>query len=130
MRDQHHRLAALAPDALEIEIHLLARHGVEGAERLVHQQNARIVDECSTDGRALLHAARQLHRILVAEVVEADHGEQLLRTRARCGLFEPLHLHGQHDVLEDRAPRQQNRALEHHTDVAPRRLHRGSVEQH
>ena len=33
--------STLRPDALQLEIHVLARHGVEGPERLVHQQDAR-----------------------------------------------------------------------------------------
>ena len=35
---QQNGLAALAPDALQLFVHALARHRVERAERLVHQQ--------------------------------------------------------------------------------------------
>jgi len=41
-----------------------ARQCIEGAERLVHQQQARIVDQAPGDADALLHAAGQLDRIL------------------------------------------------------------------
>ena len=39
------RLLALEPDPLELEVHLLAGHRVEGAEGLVHQEHGRVVDE-------------------------------------------------------------------------------------
>jgi len=57
VRDEDDGLAALEPDALQIQIHLLARHGVERAEGLVHQQERGVVDERPDDGDALLHAA-------------------------------------------------------------------------
>src|SRR5260370_40014625 len=45
MRDQRHRLAGLSPDALELEVHRLAGHRVEGPERLGPQQRLRIAAE-------------------------------------------------------------------------------------
>ena len=51
---------ASLPDAQELEIHLLARERVERAERLVHQDELRIVDERARDRGALLHAAGEL----------------------------------------------------------------------
>src|SRR5262249_26256789 len=41
---------------------------------------------------------------------------------------EAQHFGGQHHVLEDAAPGQQDRALEHHADVAPRAADRLAVE--
>ena len=80
MRDQQDRLAGLVVDALELEIHALARHGIEGAERLVHEDDLRIVHQRPADGGALLHAAGELPGILVLEVLEPRHGEQLAGT--------------------------------------------------
>jgi len=45
VRDERDRLARLAPDPLQLEVHRLARHRVERAEWLVHQEQGRIVDE-------------------------------------------------------------------------------------
>src|ERR1700704_1259177 len=50
-------------------IHLIARNGIERAERLVHQQELRVVDERPADRDALAHPARQLMRLLVREVL-------------------------------------------------------------
>src|SRR6266511_142550 len=57
VRDENDSLARLLPDAQELEIHLFARQCVEGAERLIHQNDLGIVHECARDGGALLHAA-------------------------------------------------------------------------
>ena len=71
MRDQQDGLAGLVVDALQFEIHALARHGVERAERLVHQHDLRIVHQGPADGGALLHAAGELPGIFVLEILRA-----------------------------------------------------------
>ena len=75
-------LRAGAPDALQLEVHLLARHRVERAERLVHEEERRVVDEGAGDRGALLHAAGQLVRIGVLEPLEAHEHEQFPRSLA------------------------------------------------
>ena len=64
--DEQDGLAPLVPDAQQLQAHLLARHGVQRAERLVHQEQARIGQQRPADGHALLHAARQLARVLAS----------------------------------------------------------------
>ncbi len=73
---------ALLPDAQEFEVHLLARQRIERAERLVHQDQLRIVHQRTRDGRALLHAARQLVGVLVLGSPSARRG-RAGRGRAR-----------------------------------------------
>src|SRR5207302_10352308 len=73
------RLGRLAPDALQLEVHGLARHRVERAERLVHQQQRGVVDQRAGQRHALPHASRQLVRILVLESGEADQRQELAR---------------------------------------------------
>ena len=82
MGDEDHGLAPLEPDALQLEVHLLARHRVERAERLVHQQHRRVVDERAHDRHALLHAAGELPRIAVLEAAETDQREEIERHRS------------------------------------------------
>src|SRR5262249_36291315 len=45
------------PDTHQLEAELFARHRVEGSERLVHEQDRRVVDQRATERNSLLHAA-------------------------------------------------------------------------
>jgi len=54
VRDEQHRLLPLLPDALQIQHELFSDQRVEGAERLVHQEHGRIVDEGTADAHSLL----------------------------------------------------------------------------
>ena len=67
-----------------------ARLRVERAERLVHQQDARLIGERAHDRHALLHAARQLMRIGVGEFLQADQLQPLQRLRSASYLLLPL----------------------------------------
>ena len=77
----------LLPDALELVVQDVAGHGVEGAERLVHEQDVGVLGERPGQGDALAHAARQLVRALVGEAVEVHQLEQL---GARAGAARAL----------------------------------------
>ena len=107
---------------------LLARERIERAERLIEQQQRRLVDQRAAQRRALLHAARQLPGIMFREAVEPDHGQQVARLgdiflavlleSARVRLDD---LKRQQHVVERSAPRQQGRVLERHADDLERR---------
>jgi hypothetical protein len=118
VRDEQHRLAPLQPDALQLEVHVLTGHGVQGPERLVHEQHGRVVDEAPGDGHALLHAARQLPRVALLEAAQADQPQQLGAHAPVALPVEALHVDGQQHVVEHRAPGKQHRRLEDHADVA------------
>ena len=74
---------------------LLAREGVERAERLVEHQQLRLVDERAAERGALLHAAGELPGILVAlplsptcassASARATYSALCARRRERCG---------------------------------------------
>src|SRR5437763_15636505 len=51
---------------------------VDRRERLVHQQDRRLVRECTCDRDALLHPARELPRVMIDEARQADRFERLL----------------------------------------------------
>ena len=106
-------LRRLRPQRLQVDAHLLARERVERAEGLVHQQQRRVVDQRAHDRRALLHAARELARIAVAELAEPDLREQLVRAAAIGRRVDAAQLELQQHVVEHRAPLEQHRALEH-----------------
>ncbi len=54
-------------------------HGVEGAERLVHQQQIRIMNKRAAKADTLLHPAGKLVLIGILEAIERDQLNQLLR---------------------------------------------------
>ncbi|MBG9885127.1 hypothetical protein ABE10_00710, partial [Bacillus toyonensis] len=68
------------------------------------------------DADALLHPPRELGRELVAPPVEADHAEDLLRTRSPLRLRDALELQGVCDIRRDRPVGEQREVLEHHRD--------------
>ena len=112
MGHEHDRGARLGADAQELGLHALARHLVERAERLVHEQQPRLLGERARDRDALLHAAGELVGVVRREVGESDELEQL-GDRARAQRTPtPCSLERQLDVRRDGAPRQQARLLE------------------
>ena len=70
-----------------LDLHLLAQLLVEGRQRLVHQQDARLEDDGAGQRHALPLAAGQLVHLALAEPRELDHVERR-RTRSSisgCG---------------------------------------------
>ena len=86
VRDEHDGDAALAVQPLEDAHDLDAGARVEVAGRLVGEEQRRLVDERARDGDALLLSARELVRVVVEPLAEADALERRRRARraARC----------------------------------------------
>ena len=59
-------------DPLELDLHLLAQLQVEGAERLVEEQDRRAVDQRARERDALRLAARDLVRLAILEAGQLD----------------------------------------------------------
>ena len=66
------------PDPEQLEVEPVARHLVEGAERLVHQDQGRVERERPGDRDTLLHPAGELPRVVALEPGQLDELEQLL----------------------------------------------------
>ena len=111
-------LRGLHPDFLDQQIHFVAREGVEGAERLIHQQHGGVDREASDDRGALLHAAGEFARKFVLEALQIDAFEQM-RNALIVGPAT-FDLKGKSDVLEQIAPGQQVGVLEDHRDFGMR----------
>ena len=116
--DEDHRRAGLRPDAQQLEVEPLARHLVERAERLVHQQERRRERERARDRDALLHAARELPGVVLLEPGELDELDHLLDARRALRAVPAQHLERQRDVLRDRAPVVEDGRLEDDPVVA------------
>src|SRR5213596_2038063 len=113
---EDHGLARPAPDVEEPLAHEHARLLVEGAERLVHQEDLRVDGERAADRDALLHAPGELARVLLREALEAERREELRRDRAPARRRRAPELEAELHVLEHRAPGKEARILEHGRD--------------
>ena len=85
--------------------------------------------ERADDADALLHAARELSRVMLLERGEAGETEQ--RARGALALAErgmPLHLQAELDVLAHRLPGKQRILLKHHAAVGAGAVHRLAVD--
>src|SRR5207249_11697060 len=67
VRYQHHGFPAFFPNAVEINVHLLKRYGIERAKRLVHQENGGIGAEGGGHSVPALHPSRKLKGNFVFE---------------------------------------------------------------
>ena len=104
----------LAPEPLELVVQQVAGHGVERAERLVHEQHVGLLRERAGQLHPLAHAARQLVGQLLLEALEVDELEQLAHALpAGVGLRHLAELERELDVAPHGEPREQRRLLEH-----------------
>src|SRR5712691_1013707 len=99
MRHVQRRDPELELDAPDLLAQLHAHLRVERRERLVEQQHARLDRERARQRDALLHAARELVRIAVARVTEADELEQLADASPPVALALAADLQPELDVL-------------------------------
>ena len=97
--DEDDGLAAEVPEPQQVLLQLHAGLRVERAERLVHQDDRRIVDQRADQRGALAHAAGQLMRIVVLEAGEADGADQHLGARARLVVEPALDVEREQHVL-------------------------------
>src|SRR4051794_17732596 len=118
VRDVHEGDADLLLDALELDLELAAQAQVEGAERLVEKQGARLVDERAGQCDALLLAAGELRRLAPGERPELDELEHLPDAARDLALVVLLALEAEGDVLLDVEVREERVGLEDRVDVS------------
>ena len=105
---------------LHLELQLLAQLLVERAERLVHQQQARLEDDGAGKRDALLLAARELARIARAVAAAGAPARAPRRPAWRARPWAtPRCFSGKPMFSATRQVRKQRVVLEHHADVAP-----------
>ena len=107
----------------------LARHAVDGRERLIEQQYFRIARERAGKRDTLALAARELVGLARLEAVEVHTLQQRCCLRRALGLGDVVH--GEPHVVERREMRKERIILEHEPDGARLRRHHdteGAVE--
>ena len=108
------------PDPQEFEVHSLAGQGIERSEGLVHEDQLGIMNQCTGDRRALLHAAGQLVGMLGLKALEPDQVQERTGAIERRLFRQAEDLRRQQDIVEHVSPLQQKRLLKDHADVASR----------
>ena len=112
--DEHHRLAEVAVEAEHLVLHIAADQWVERRERLVEEQQRRVVRQRAGQPDALLHAAGELVGVGVLVAVQPHQGDDLLGPVPALLLLHPTHLEAVGDVVDDLPVRQQPEVLEDH----------------
>ena len=105
--------AVAMPHVAKFPVEQVARHGVEGGEWFVHEQQARVLGECAREGDALALASGQFVGSSIHCAVEPHRREQLLRPLAAFGGGHAPESQGSLDVLADAQPREERGILKH-----------------
>ena len=121
--------ADLPLERLELDLHLLAELQVEGAERLVEEQDARAVDQRAGEGHALALAAGELAGPASPKPGELAPASSISSARARGArpLGTPLDHEPVGHVLGDGHVGEERVVLEDGVDVALVGRHAGDV---
>ena len=103
---------------LDLRAHGDAQLGIEVGERLVEEEDLRIAHDGASHGDALALAARELARIAVEKLAQAEDLGGAVDAGLDLGLGRPLQLEREGHVVGDRHMRVERIVLEHHRDVA------------
>src|SRR5258708_31962136 len=129
MRDKDDSHLGAPPHRVQLLLHLLARQGVERAERLVHQQDLGVSHERANYGEALLHAARELIGVTVTEIPEANETKVMFYLLSPLAA-EPAHHRTEAGVLHDAHPGEERWLLEDDAAVGARAGDRFASQRH
>src|SRR3954447_2202456 len=125
--DVDERDTDLGLDPLELHLELLAELQVEGAERLVEEQDTRAVHERARQRDTLPLTARELRRAAVAEPLEPHERQYLFDPLCAFRLPNSLDLEPIADIRGHAHVREQRVVLEHRVHVALGRRQVGHV---
>src|SRR5262249_45918224 len=127
--DHHRGEAALAVQLLDEAVDGVDEDRIEAGGGLVEEDDLRLRDQGAGDGHALAHAARDLRRVLVPHVHQADLQELLLHAAGdvRRG-HRRLLAQGERHVVEHGHGVEEGAPLEDHSVAAPHHLEGGAPE--
>ena len=128
MGDKQHRSLGLGANVKKQILHFHARELIKRPERLVHQKELRLVNQCAAQRNPLLHAAGEVCGIGGFKTVQADKGKQLDCASAGRASVLAADFHGKQHVFENRAPRHQIALLKRHAEVWLRLDHLAAID--
>src|SRR5687767_13700167 len=102
---------------------------VEGTEGFIKEKALGRVGERAGNRRPLLHAARELLRVMVLEALQADLGDVFGDDRVALRRRRSLLAQAEGTVLRDVEPGKERVGLEHHAAVGARTLNRPPVQK-
>ena len=111
MSDEDRGPILFRPQTQQLFVETIAGHLVEGAERLVHQQQARGGGKGAGNGNAHLHSSRELPRVGARHVGEAYQLQQGVHFSFADFAGDALQLQAQADIAGYGSPGQQGRVL-------------------
>ena len=116
--NMHEGDAEFRLESLQFAAHLQAEKFVQRRKRLVEEKNPGVCNQRAGERNALLLATRELGGHAIAEMVELDALQHLVRTFATLVLPDATHLQIEGDVVENGQVREERVVLEHHRRAA------------
>ena len=110
--------AALALDALELQLHLAAELEIQRAQRLIQQQHIRLVNQRARNRHALLLAAGKAGNAALFKARQTDQRQHAADLLGGLFLILLTQIRAEGDVLRDVQMREERVALEHGVDRA------------
>jgi hypothetical protein len=117
VRHENGRDVDLFVEPAEPRAELLPDTGVEGAERLVEEEDPRLDRERARERHALALAAGELRRVAVREAVELHESQELVDARSYLALRATPNLEPEGDVLRHREVLEGGVVLKDHPDT-------------
>ena len=114
--DEHDGLLELLLQLAQFRLHIAADQRIEGAERLVHEQDIGVGGQGPGEAGALLHAARELVGVLGVPAFQPDELDRLHGTLGALREGHLLDFEAEADIPQDRPIGKQGEMLEHHAE--------------
>ena len=105
--DKNNRFSGRGPEFEELILQDDAGLRVQRPERLIHQDQFRIVDQGANDIGPLAHPARQLMGIMILEAAQANPPNQFFRPMSPNAFFYSSDLQRDLDIFAQGAPGQE-----------------------
>lgn len=105
---------------LDLELHILAKFFVQRRQRLVHEQHARMEDDRSGDGDALLLSTGEFTRIAGFETRHLNEFHCLRHAGADFPVGQTALAESKADILAGGHMGEQRVVLEYHTNISPK----------
>ncbi len=125
MGDEDDGLLHLGLQFDEFMLHVPPDQGVEGAERLVHEQDVRVHRQGARQADALLHATGELRGIGLFPAFKAYLAQGFMGPAIPLRGIHVAHFEAEGHVFQDGAVGEQGEILEHHAELAAPQLQHG-----